>query len=102
MLRIVNGRPFQYEGPMHEKARCPRIDVRERGTIKSPRAAERKDRRPGWLETGAQSSLMYSGAAPIIDVRLMRMILNVFPFSTGSQCNVSRIYRSKYARILAA
>src|SRR5688572_12279183 len=67
MLRIVNGRLFQCEGPIHENARCARIDVRERGTIKSPRAAERKDRRPGWLETGTQSSLMYSGAAPIMD-----------------------------------
>lgn len=58
MLRNVKTRLLQYDDPMHEKARCPCIDIyiylRECMTINSHGAAERKDRRPGWSETATQ------------------------------------------------
>lgn len=54
VLRAVHGRLFHYDSPTHEKARCIHIEVRRHGTIKSPQAAEHKDRRPDWLETGTQ------------------------------------------------
>lgn len=37
MVRVLNGRLFQEDGPMYQKARCDRIVERGRGTNWSPR-----------------------------------------------------------------
>lgn len=59
--------------------------MRERAPNRCPRAEECSVLRPGWPDTGTQSSLVYSGAEPTVDARPRRRILNV----TGNQCSVS-------------
>src|SRR5688572_14421947 len=40
--RSSRGSPFQILGPTTEKARCCIVEVRANGTLRSPRAAERR------------------------------------------------------------
>ena len=53
--------------------------------MRSPREAERRHCRPEDELTGRHSSVRYSGAAPTIQWRTMRAILNRMRFSIGSQ-----------------
>ena len=62
--RSSSGRPFQMVGPTTEKARYCMVEVRAKGTSKSPWTAERRDRWPLQTEAGQQSSRKYAGAVP--------------------------------------
>ena len=53
--------------------------------MRSPREAERRLCRPEEELTGRQSSIRYSGAAPTIQCRTRRAILNWMRFPIGSQ-----------------
>jgi len=52
--RKVGGRSFQTRGPETAKRRDPYVIVLVLGTIRSPRAAERRQRRPVLAATGTQ------------------------------------------------
>jgi len=53
----VGGRSFQTRGPETAKLRDPYVIVLVLGTIRSPRAAERRQRRPVLAATGTDISV---------------------------------------------
>ena len=61
--RTVSGSEFHRLGPETAKRLCPYFVVRERGTSRSPRVAERRWLLPTDVDTGVHSSERYVGAA---------------------------------------
>jgi len=55
--RKVGGRSFQTRGPETAKLRDPYVIVLVLGTIKSPRAAEQRQRQPVLAATGTHISV---------------------------------------------
>lgn len=57
-------RLFQRNRLIQESARCTLVDIRQRGTGRSPWAAKQSNQQPDLAETGTNSSRMYDGAEP--------------------------------------
>lgn len=86
-----NGRLFQEEGPIHEKAWWAWVEVQNRSTCISSWLVECCDRQPGWLEAETQH-LMYAGTKPACEACTSRMIFKEIHLATGSQRSIFCIY----------
>ena len=84
-------REFHTWGPETANALWPDLRSRNLGTMRSPREAERRHCRPEDELTGRQSSVRYSGAAPTIQWRTRRAILNRMRFSIGNHWSSLRM-----------
>ena len=86
VVLIFAGRLFQSLGAATEKARSPYVEVKDLGTTRRPCVAERKERVGTYVSS---KSLKYSGAQPLMILKVISRTLNIILCSTGSQCSTT-------------
>jgi len=95
--RSDNDKKFHSFGTQAAKLRGPKVEVRQAGTCKSPRAAERKWRRLVLAVSGTHSSWRYSGAV----WRHLKMIKQSLKTILSASYNLQRVPNTA-VRILSA